>query len=86
MPPCRLNSCHPSVGCLLVLYLSLYKRFVYFEAIVHESTIRSLTPAAHLYCPPWCNTIPQLLDSIRLPSDLPLVCYTPYNIDNGNIV
>jgi len=24
-------------------------------------------PPAHLHCPPWCNTIARLLDSVRLP-------------------
>jgi len=46
--------------------IGLYKIFVYFEAVVHESTILSSLPA-HLHCPPWCNTIAQSLDSIRLP-------------------
>jgi len=31
------------------------------------------TPPAHLHCPPWCNTIAQSLNSIRLPFR-PLVC------------
>ena len=30
-------------------------------------------PHAHLHCPPWCNTIARLLDSIRL-AFRPLVC------------
>ena len=37
--------------------IGLYKRFVYSEATVHESTILSPPPPAHLHCPPWCNTI-----------------------------
>jgi len=47
-------------------HLGLYTIFFYCEAIVHESTILS-TPAAHLHCQPWRNTIARLSGSIRLP-------------------
>ena len=30
-------------------------------------------PLAHLHCPPWCNTIARLLDSIRLPFRPPVL-------------
>ena len=36
--------------------IGLYKMFVYFGAIVHESTILSFPPA-HMHGPPCCNTI-----------------------------
>jgi len=64
--------------------LGLYKIFVYFEAVVHESTILSFPP-------PTCIAHPGAIllhgywtvyDS---PSDLPFLCYTPYNIGNKNI-
>jgi len=29
-------------------------------------------PTAHLHCPPWCNTIAQLLDCLRLPIRTPV--------------
>jgi len=41
---------------------------------------------ARLHCPHCCNTIARLLGNIRPPLDLPLVCHTPYNIGNNNIV
>jgi len=65
--------------------VGLYKIFVYFEAVVHESTILSSPP-------PTCIAHP---GAIRLhdywtvydsPSDRSLVCYTPYNIGSNNIV
>jgi len=42
--------------------------------------------SSHLHCPHYCNTIARLLRNIRRPLGLPCVCYTPYNIGNGNIV
>ena len=74
-----------AVGRAPWLRSSLYKIFVYFEAVVHESTIRS-------FLPPTCIAY---LGAILLhdywtvydsPADLPFVCYTLYNIGNGNIV
>jgi len=68
-----------------VFPVSLYKIFVYFEAVVHESTILS-------FAPPTCIAHPGAIllhdywtvyDS---PSDLAFVWYTPYNIGNNNIV
>ena len=65
--------------------VSLYKRFVYFEALVQDSTILSFpapTCIAHrgaiLLHDDWA-----VYDS---PSDLPCVCHTPYNIGNNNIL
>ena len=67
------------------LVIGLYKIFVYFEAVVHESTIPPCPP-------PTCIVYPGAIllhdhwtvyDS---PSDLPCVCYIPYNIGNNNIV
>jgi len=55
------------------LNLGLYKIFVYFEAVVHESCILDpCIPSAHLHCPPWCSTIARLLHSIRLPFQPPV--------------
>jgi len=65
--------------------IGLYKRFVHFEAVVHESTILSFPP-------PTCVAHPV---AIRLhdywtvydpASDLLFVCYTRHNIGNNNIV
>ena len=41
---------------------------------------------ARLHCLHCCNTIAQLLGSIRPPLDLLRVCHTPYNIGGNNIV
>jgi len=41
---------------------------------------------ARLHCPHWCNTIARLSGNIRPPLGLPLVCHTPYQIGNTNIV
>ena len=40
----------------------------------------------YLQSPYYCNTIARLLRNIRRPADPPLVCHTPYNIGDGNIV
>jgi len=70
---------------MLLIALGVYKIFVYFEAAVHESTIRSLPP-------PTCIAHP---GAIRLhdywivyesPSDFAFASYTPYNIGNNNRV
>jgi len=45
--------------------VGLNKIFVYFEAVVHESTI--LSPPRPLHCPRWYNTIARLVDRIQLP-------------------
>jgi len=56
----------------------------HFKSFVHESIVLSLP--ARLHCPHCCNTVARLLGNIRPPLDLPLVCHTPYNISNHNIV
>jgi len=67
------------------LQFGLYKIFVYFEAVVHESTILSFPP-------PTCIAHPGAIllhDSRTIyesPSDLAFASYTPYNIANHNIV
>jgi len=65
--------------------LSLYKIWFHFKAV-----LRSLSSfychAPHLRRLPWCNTIARPLRNIRPDTDPPFVCYTPYNIDDGNIV
>ena len=72
-------------GMLQATAFGLYKIFVYFEAVVHESTILSFPPPtciAHLGAillhDDWA-----VHDS---PSDLPFVCYTPDTIGNHNIM
>jgi len=67
------------------LHVGLYKIFVYVEAVLHKSTILSFPPptciahpAAVLLHDDWT-----VYDSL---SDLPFVCYTPYNIGHNNIV
>ena len=54
------------------LRVGLYTICFYFEAVVHESTILSLPPPAHLHCPSWYNTIARLLGRIRLPHRPPV--------------
>jgi len=69
------------------VYLSLYKMFVYFEAVASESESTILW-----FPPPTCIAHPggiPLHDSWTVydsPSDLPCVCYIPYNTGNNNIV
>ena len=65
--------------------LGLYKIFVYFEAVLHESTILSFPP-------PTCISHPGAIQPhdywtiYDSPSNLPFVYYTPCNIGNNNIV
>jgi len=65
--------------------VGLHKRFVYVEAIVHESTILSFPPSTRIAHPGaiFLRDYWTVYDS---PSDLPCVCYTPYNIGYTNIV
>jgi len=42
--------------------------------------------SARLHCPHCCNTIARILGNLRPPFDLPLVCHTPYQIGNNNMV
>jgi len=68
--------------------LGLHKMFVYFEAVLHESTIFSFPPPTCTTCIAHPGAI-LLHDEWKVydsPSDLPFVCYTPYNIGNNNIV
>jgi len=72
--PCQTKQC-----------LGLYKIFIYVEAVVHASTILSFPPptcishlGAILLHDYWA-----VYDS---PSNLPSVCYTPYNIGTNEIV
>jgi len=64
----------------------LYKILFHFEAFVHKSIILLCPPPSHLHSPYYCNTIARLLRNIRRLFDPPLVCHTPYNIGDGNIV
>jgi len=53
--------------------VGLYKKIVYVEAVVHESTIHACPPPTCIvHWPPWCDTIARLLDSIRLPFRSPV--------------
>jgi len=64
--------------------VGLCKIFFYFEAFVHESSIRGLSPhiciartiaiLLHVYC--------AICDA---PFDLPFVCHTPYIIGNDRV-
>ena len=40
----------------------------------------------HLQSLPYCNTIARPLRNTHTPTNSLLVCHTPYNIDDGNIV
>ena len=46
----------------------------------------SFITSAHLCYPHYCNAIARLLRNIRRTTDPPPLCYTPYNIGDGNIV
>jgi len=67
--------------------LGLYRILSYFKAFVNEPIIMLLPP-------PTCNdhTLPLQYSIARVPRkirpspDPPFVCYTPYNIGNGNIL
>jgi len=64
-------------------FIGLYKIFVYFEAVVHET---SFLP------PPTCIAhrgailVHDCWTVYDSPSDFPFVCYTPHTIGNYNIV
>ena len=65
--------------------LGLYKILVYFEAVLHKSTILSFPPPtciAHL----GAILLHDYWTVYDSPSDLPFVCYTPYKIGNNKIV
>ena len=63
----------------------LYKMFVYFEDVVHESTI--LSPPPHTcIAHPSAILLHDYWTGYDSRSDLPLVCYTPWHIGNVNIV
>jgi len=69
----------------VVTLVGLYKILLYFEAVVHESTIApfpSPTCIAHSGAKQF-HDYSTVYDSL---SDLPFVCYTLYNIGNNNIV
>jgi len=69
----------------MYLCVGLDKIFVYFETVVHESPILSFPPPT---CIAYPGTIPLHAHwtVYNSPSHLPCVCYTPYNVDNNNIV
>jgi len=65
--------------------IGLDKIFFYFKSFVHESVVLSFPPTTYIAYP---GAIPlhdywTVYDS---PSDLPFVCYTPYNIGNNIIM
>ena len=65
--------------------VGLYKIFVYFEAVVHRSSIL-------LFPPPTCIAHPGAIllhnywTVYGFPPDLRFVSYTPYNSGNYNIL
>jgi len=65
--------------------LGLYKIFVYLEAVAHESTILLFPPHTRI-AHPGAILLHDYWTVYDSPSDLPFACYTPYNIDNNNIV
>ena len=77
-PPHRQPQTHPAC-------LGLYKIFVYIEAVGHESTTRSPPPPT-CFAHPGALLLHDYWTVYDSPSDLPLVCYTPYTIGNNNIV
>jgi len=65
--------------------LGLYKIFVYFEAVLHESTIFSFSPPTY-NAHPGAILLHDYWTVYDSPSDLPFVFYTPYKTGNKNIV
>jgi len=65
--------------------LGLYKRFVYLETVVHESTFLAFPPPACI-AHPGAILLHDDWTVYGSPSDLPCVCHTLNNIGNNNIV
>jgi len=63
----------------------VWTRPSYFEAVAHESTILSFPPPTCI-AHPGAILLHDYWTVYDSPSDLPCVCYTPYNIGNNNIV
>jgi len=74
-----------SVASPYSVQLGLYKIFVYFEAVVHESSILSFPPPTCIVHPGGIR-FHDYWTVYDFPSALPFVCCTPYNIVNSNIV
>jgi len=77
--------CHYQSCMVHDTQIGLYKIFVYFETVVHESPILSFPPPT---CIAYPGTTPLHAHwtVYNSPSHLPCVCYTLYNIDSNNIV
>ena len=65
--------------------MSLYKIFVYFEAVVYESSSLSF-PTPTCIAHPGAILFHDSRTVYDSPSDLPFVCYIPYNTGNNIIV
>jgi len=66
-------------------WLGLNKILLYFEAVVHESTIVPF-PSSTCIAHPGAILLHDYWPVYDSPSDLPCVCYTLYNIGQNNIV
>ena len=69
----------------LVIPPNLYKLLFRFKALYCVSPSSCYAPS-FLQRLTYCNTIARLLRNIRLSTDPPVVCHTPYNIGDDNIV
>jgi len=65
--------------------LGLYKICVYFEAVVHKSTILSLYPLTCI-AQPGAILLHDYWTVYNSPFELPFVCYTSYKIGDNNIL
>jgi len=65
--------------------VGLYKIFVDFESVVHESTILTFRPPARIAIP-GAMLLHAYWTVFGPPFDFPFVCYTPYTINNNDIV
>jgi len=65
--------------------LNVYKIFVYLEGVAHESAILLFPPHSRI-AHPGAILLHDYWTVYDSPSDLPFLCYTPYNIGNNIIV
>ena len=81
----NLEGAHPIAAELGRPQVGLYKIFVYYEAVVHESCILAFPPPTCI-AHPGAVLLHDYWTAYDFPSDLSFVCYAPYTIGNNNIV
>ena len=52
--------------------LLAFTRYSFTSRLLCTKQLYPFLPPAYLHCPPWCNTIARLLDSIRFPFQPPV--------------